>query len=64
MYLLPSRPALFASALIRIEQKHIAKHIPDAIYREIHSEAGHDAFLIEFDQLTNLIKSFLSELVE
>jgi homoserine O-acetyltransferase len=46
------------------EQKHIANHIPGAIYREVHSPAGHDAFLIEFEQLTDFIKPFLRNLTK
>jgi homoserine O-acetyltransferase len=41
------------------EQKEIAAHIPNAEYFEIKSVYGHDAFLIEFEQLNNAIKKFL-----
>jgi homoserine O-acetyltransferase/O-succinyltransferase len=41
------------------EQKEIAKNIPGAEYFEIKSPYGHDAFLIEFNQLNEAIKSFL-----
>ncbi len=37
----------------------IAEGIPGAFYREIHSDHGHDGFLIEFDQLTALLEEFL-----
>jgi homoserine O-acetyltransferase len=41
------------------EQKEIAAAIPGALYREITSQHGHDAFLIEFEQLNSLIGKFL-----
>lgn len=41
------------------EQKDIAALIPGAVYREIDSPYGHDAFLIEFEKLNRLIKDFL-----
>lgn len=44
------------------EQKTIAKNIPNAVYKEIESEAGHDAFLIEFEQMSKFIKPFLEGL--
>ncbi len=31
----------------------------DARYREIHSTKGHDAFLVEWDQLTDLLREAL-----
>jgi len=42
------------------EQKFVAEYIPDACYEEIDSLYGHDGFLLETEQLTRLIKDFLS----
>ncbi len=44
------------------EQQTLARLIPDAHYAEITSPHGHDAFLIEFEQLGNMLTSFLGEL--
>jgi len=42
------------------EQKGITEMIPNASYSEIKSIHGHDAFLIEFEQLDNIIRNFLN----
>lgn len=42
------------------EQKMLAKYIPGASYAEIHSDFGHDGFLIENNQLEALISRFLN----
>ncbi|WP_138431434.1 homoserine O-acetyltransferase MetX [Fodinibius saliphilus] len=43
------------------EQHELAQLLPKGRYRRIRSKHGHDAFLIEFDQLNNIIKPFLVE---
>lgn len=41
------------------EQKELAELIPNASYKEIDSVFGHDAFLIEFEQINAALKEFL-----
>ncbi|HKK44632.1 MAG TPA: homoserine O-acetyltransferase [Balneolaceae bacterium] len=43
------------------ESRELAYLLPHGKYAEIHSHHGHDAFLIEFDQLKAIIKFYLSE---
>jgi homoserine O-acetyltransferase len=44
------------------EQKEIAALIPGAEYFEISSPHGHDAFLIEFDQMNPVISKFINSI--
>lgn len=41
------------------EQKAICAMIPGAFYAEVDSIHGHDAFLIEFERMSDILKSFL-----
>jgi homoserine O-acetyltransferase/O-succinyltransferase len=41
------------------EQQRLARYIPHATYKAIHSPYGHDGFLLEFEQIENAIKEFL-----
>ncbi len=41
------------------EQRFIADHIPNAEFLEINSIYGHDGFLLEQEQLTQVLKTFL-----
>ena len=43
------------------EQKELAKLLKNAGYREIKSSFGHDAFLIEFEQINEIITPFIKE---
>ncbi|MEB2782065.1 homoserine O-acetyltransferase [Algoriphagus sp. C2-6-M1] len=40
------------------ESQYISQKVKKGTYKEITSTAGHDAFLIEFEQLSNILKSF------
>lgn len=42
------------------EQEFLAAHIPGAQYREIHSDFGHDGFLLEFTAIENQIRAFIN----
>jgi homoserine O-acetyltransferase len=52
-----SSDILFASE----EQKFIADHIPNAELRIIDSLYGHDGFLLEFEKIESIIRSFLNK---
>lgn len=41
------------------EQKYLQAYIPDAVYAEIDSAFGHDGFLVEHNQLIDIISDFL-----
>lgn len=43
------------------EQYHLFEHIPNALFGKIVSQYGHDAFLIEHQQLTNILQHFFNE---
>lgn len=43
------------------EQKLIAENIPKGKYVEIHSLYGHDGFLLEYEQIENIISGFLKK---
>ena len=43
------------------ESQYISQKVPRGTYKEIISTAGHDAFLIEFEQLASLLKFFYLE---
>lgn len=43
------------------EQRQMAEHIPNALYREITSMFGHDGFLLEWQQITPILKDILTQ---
>lgn len=43
------------------EQQFIASNIAGAEYKAINSLYGHDGFLLEFEQIENLLKNFISK---
>nr|MBI1229700.1 homoserine O-acetyltransferase [Cytophagales bacterium] len=43
------------------ESRFISQQVPKGTYREIHSIYGHDAFLIEYEQLNYILRSFYLE---
>ncbi|KAI5459757.1 Alpha/Beta hydrolase protein [Mariannaea sp. PMI_226] len=45
------------------EQEEIAEHIKDARLERIDSPEGHDAFLLQFEQVNNYILQFLKEVL-
>ena len=44
-----------------VEQKRIAESIPQAEYREIESDFGHDGFLIEGEKIGRIIRPYLGK---
>ena len=44
------------------EQIELTEHLPSAIFREIKSKYGHDAFLIEFEQINQALRQFRSNI--
>lgn len=44
-----------------VEQEFLAAHIPNAELAIINSHYGHDGFLLEYEQLTELIEKFLDK---
>ena len=46
------------------EQQFIADNIPGAEFKAIHSNYGHDGFLLEFEQIENIIRNFINKQTE
>ncbi len=46
---------------LKEEAQYISKHVAKGTYREIQSPYGHDAFLIEYGQLQNILQGFYLE---
>ncbi len=44
------------------QQKFMLKHMPQATYKEIHSDFGHDGFLIETKTISKCVGNFLASL--
>ncbi|KAH8680992.1 Alpha/Beta hydrolase protein [Xylariales sp. PMI_506] len=45
------------------EQQELAQHIPNGTIKEIVSQEGHDAFLLQFEQVNKYILDFLKEVL-
>ncbi|KAF5721967.1 homoserine o-acetyltransferase [Fusarium mundagurra] len=45
------------------EQEEIAQHVPNARLERIESPEGHDAFLLQFEQVNNYVLSFFKEVL-
>ncbi len=43
------------------EQEFIAKHIYKSVYKQIDSDYGHDGFLLEYEQITKAIQTFIKD---
>ncbi len=43
------------------EQRYMADHIPGAVFREMTSRFGHDGFLLEYPQLTEIVGPLLEK---
>jgi homoserine O-acetyltransferase/O-succinyltransferase len=41
------------------EQQELAAHIPNATFKVLHSDFGHDAFLVEFEKMSTFIQEWL-----